>query len=79
MAKYDPLRNHLTLTGKHRITMSFEEIANLVGELPRSAWDHRAWWGNNDQNVEAAAWLDAGYRVTSVDQTRGIVVFTRAN
>jgi hypothetical protein len=34
--------------------------------------------GNNDGTAEAKAWLDAGWRVESVDQAAGEVVFTRA-
>ncbi len=79
MAKYDPLRNHLTLSGSSRLTMSFDEIAALVGTLPRSAWDHSAWWANHaSTHTHAEAWLIAGYRVQSVDQTQGIVTFVKA-
>ncbi len=38
-----------------------------------------AWWGNNDGTAEARAWLDAGWRVESVNQVAGEVVFTRAD
>jgi hypothetical protein len=58
--------------------MTFAAVEDLVGLLPESAYRHRAWWGNNDGNAEARAWLDAGWRVESVNQAAGEVVFTRA-
>jgi len=59
--------------------MTFAAIEDMVGRLPESAYRHRAWWGNNDATAEAKAWLDAGWRVESVDQAAGEVVFTRAD
>src|ERR1700722_12789244 len=75
--KYGPLREHLSHTTGTRVHMTFKAMEDLVGRLPDSAYRHRAWWGNNDANVEAKAWLDAGWRVESVNQAAGEVVFTR--
>jgi len=58
--------------------MTFKAVEDLVGSLPESAYRHRAWWGNNDGTAAAKAWLDAGWRVESVNQAVGEVVFTRA-
>jgi hypothetical protein len=76
--KYGPLREHLSGTTGTRARMTFTAVEDLVGRLPDSAYRHRAWWGNNDGTVEAKAWLDAGWRVESVNQAAGEVVFTRA-
>jgi hypothetical protein len=76
--KYGPLREYLSGTAGTRVRMTFAAVEDLVGRLPESAYRHRAWWGNNDGNVEARAWLDAGWRVESVNQAAGEVVFTRA-
>jgi hypothetical protein len=59
--------------------MTFTEVEGLVGRLPDSAHRHRAWWGNNGSNVEARAWLDAGWKVESVNQIAEEVVFARGN
>jgi hypothetical protein len=75
--KYAPLRDHLSGCTGSRARMTFTAVEDLVGRLPESAYRHRAWWGNNDGNVEAKAWLDAGWRVESVNQAAGEVVFTR--
>jgi hypothetical protein len=75
--KYGPLREHLSGATGTRVRMTFKAVEDLVGRLPESAYRHRAWWGNNDGTAEAKAWLDAGWRVESVNQTVGEVVFTR--
>lgn len=76
--KYGPLREHLSGATGTRVRMTFTAVEDLVGHLPESAYRHRAWWGNNDGTAEPKAWLDAGWRVESVDQAVGEVVFTRA-
>jgi hypothetical protein len=76
--KYGPLRERLSGADGARIRMTFKEVADLVGGLPESAYRHRAWWGNNGGTAGAKAWMDAGWRVESVNQAAGEVVFTRA-
>lgn len=76
--KYGPLGEHLSGTAGTRVRMTFAAVEDLVGRLPGSAYRHRAWWGNNDGTAEAKAWLDAGWRVESVNQAAREVVFTRA-
>ncbi len=59
MGKYDALRDALAVSGSP-CDMTFEQIANLVGGLPDSAYNHRAWWANeaHGSHVEAHAWLE---------------------
>jgi hypothetical protein len=76
--KYDPLRDHLAGRADSRARMTFAAVEDLAGRLPDSAYQHRAWWGNNDATVQAKAWLEAGWRVESVNQAAGEVVFIRA-
>lgn len=76
--KYGPLREHLSGAVGTRVRVTFTAVEDLVGRLPESAYRHRAWWGNNDATAAAKAWLDAGWRVESVNQAAGEVVFTRA-
>jgi hypothetical protein len=81
MSKYSPLRDHLASrpADVRELIMSFEQIEDLVGKLPRSAHVHRAWWANaGDARVEAHAWRSAGWYVKSVDQTTKQVVFARS-
>jgi hypothetical protein len=76
--KYGPLHEHLSGNTGTRVRMTFTAVEDLVGRLPDSAYSHRAWWGNNDATSEAKSWLDAGWRVESVNQAAGEVVFARA-
>ena len=35
MGKYDPVREHLFMSGQPTVSMSFAELGNLVGGLPK--------------------------------------------
>lgn len=74
-SRYAPLRDYLAGLGGNDAQMSFAEIEGLVGRLPASAWLHRAWWSNSSGT--SRAWRDAGWRLRSVDQATGQVIFTR--
>jgi hypothetical protein len=65
--KYAPFAEYLEGQATRSVTLSFEEVAGLVGGLPKSARDHRAWWANDESHVQARAWLQAGWLVESVD------------
>ncbi|OGO26184.1 MAG: hypothetical protein A2136_08250 [Chloroflexi bacterium RBG_16_54_11] len=81
MAKYDPLNEYLSnLSGKNEITLSFEQVEKIIqAELPYSAYNHRAWWSNEEHgvHVSAKAWMGAGWRVETVNQKDCWVKFIR--
>lgn len=65
--KYRPLQDWLT-TAPRGVEVTFEQIGDLVGGLPPTAYRRPQWWSNNaDRHVQAMAWLDAGRRVGWVD------------
>jgi len=76
MGKYDGLRELLARAGDRSVELSFDQIAGTVGGLPRSAYDHQAWWGNHAGNSQAQGWMPSGRRVDSVSLTRRRVRFT---
>jgi hypothetical protein len=76
MAKYDPLRDALRRAGSS-VELSFAEIAELVGGLPPSAYEHRAWWSNGLSLVQGQAWRAAGMQVDHVNLTARRVRFVR--
>jgi hypothetical protein len=76
MGKYDPLREHLK-AAPQPARMTFEQIEGIVGRLPPSAYEHRAWWANSRSHPNAVAWLDAGRLVDEVSLERGYVVFSK--
>lgn len=77
MEKYEPLRDHLAgYTAGDRLLLSFEEIEELVGPLPRGARRLRQWWANG-RTAQARAWLAAGWRVLLADTVSQRVMFER--
>jgi hypothetical protein len=78
-SKYDALRDTLLAVDETVASMTFSEVAELVGPLPQSAWRHQAWWANEaaGSHVQARSWLSAGFRVDGVDQQNGWVRFRR--
>lgn len=80
MSKYTPLADHLRASGREALTMTFAEIEEVIGgNLPPSAFSHRAWWSNNPtNNVMTHAWLEAGYETANVDMARRTLVFRKA-
>src|SRR5215207_7098446 len=78
-SKYDALAEHLRRQSGPSFTMSFDEIARLVGtELPASSRTHRPWWGNDRSSHPQSkdGWIAAGWEVESVDQVGGVVTFS---
>ncbi|MFI0350376.1 hypothetical protein [Actinomadura sp. 9N407] len=60
--QYERLERHLVADGRGRIEMTFAEVSTVIGApLPRSAFDHSAWWGTDPKHTQAV-WLDAGYQ-----------------
>lgn len=77
MGKYEPLRDYLAGLAGDEEPMTFTQLEQLVGPLPDSAREHRAWWGNDDYKSQSQAWRAAGWHVASVNQSFGEVVFAR--
>jgi hypothetical protein len=77
--KYDPLKFWLTENDSDSIQMTFSEITELVGSLPPSAYQHRAFWSNADSHPFATAWMAAGYKVAECDLQSEVVRLDRCN
>jgi CBS domain-containing protein len=81
-SKYAPLAEHLRgLPRAHdREALTFSQIQEIIGDhLPASAWEHRSWWANNAAaDSHAVQWLNAGWRVASINMSLQRVIFTRA-
>jgi hypothetical protein len=82
--KYQSLRAYL-VARQHtpRVQLTFAEIEEVIAaSLPDSAFKYREWWSNQSDTSnrpQAAAWIDAGFRVDSVHQSGrdGWVAFVR--
>ena len=64
---YRPLTAYLTAHPANEVTLTFDELASLLGmPLPAAAWQ-RAWWANAE-TAQGRAWLAAGWVVRWVRQ-----------
>jgi len=79
---YAPLAAHLEAlpVDATSLTLTFQQIEGILKkELPRSASEYRAWWSNDPMKPQSAAWLDEGWRTTSVSMTERRLTFVRTN
>ena len=80
MSKYAPLGVYLSDQRVDRVSLSFDEVADIIGDvLPASAYKYGAWWANetNRTHVEAHAWMKAGWKVESFSLIEERVTFVR--
>jgi Domain of unknown function (DUF4268)/TIR domain len=80
--KYLPLGDYLAARQDEALVrLSFTDIEKIIsGSLPPSAHQYREWWSNQSDTSnrpQAAAWLNAGFKVGRVDQESGWVEFVR--
>jgi hypothetical protein len=48
MQKYRPLGDYLVKQNEVSVSLTFQEIEQILGfTLPLSAYNHRAWWANS--------------------------------
>jgi hypothetical protein len=78
MTKYSPLRDFLTHQSKHEVRLDFDQVEKILGaSLPRSAYEHQAWWANDPGHSQCRSWHDAGWKTENLNLSRRTVVFTR--
>ncbi len=76
--RYRPLADYLMQQPNSEVGLSFRDIDEMLGEpLPPSARVHRPWWGNHVQHTQAKAWMNAGWKVNSLDMRNETVTFKR--
>lgn len=69
-ARMAPLRHYLKLQHpRHTVlTLGFRQIEGIIGDgLPKLARKDPDWWANVASVEQAQSWLDAGWRVQTVD------------
>jgi len=66
MSRYRALTDHLLGLHTTTLRMTYREIEGLVGPLPASAQNHRAWWANDKTHSHGTAWMGAGWLVDEV-------------
>ncbi|MCS0787045.1 hypothetical protein NX021_02605 [Cytobacillus firmus] len=61
-SKYDPLQNFLKFQKTKSIKMTFLEVEDILGfTLPKSAYEHEAWWDKSDTHTQSFAWKNADF------------------
>jgi hypothetical protein len=80
MGKYEPLPQFLSTKPGTMHRMSFDQIERVLGfKLPKSAYEHEAWWSNNPTgHSHSSTWLSAGWRTLEVDLDARRVTFQRS-
>ncbi len=81
MSKYEALPQFLARMNRAAQRISFREIEDVLGfKLPKSAYEHEAWWSNNATgHSHAGAWLKAGWRTEAIDLVGRRVTFRRSS
>lgn len=76
--KYEGLTARLVAESADKITLTFDEIENVLGfSLPASARTHQAWWANQSR-AQSWAWEGALYKTKDLDLKNQVVTFVRA-
>jgi hypothetical protein len=81
VSKYAPLGEYLKRQNADRVTLTFQQVEQILGfALPASAHTFRQWWENDEQpkRVPASSWMEAGWRTADVSLTAGRVTLVRA-
>lgn len=82
LGTYAPLARHLknVPSATTWVVLTFDEIEKILkSELPRSAFQYRAWWSNDPTKPQSAAWLDEGWRTNAVKMTERRLAFVRTD
>ena len=79
-SKYYPLFQHLQNCREEEVTLTCAKIESIMGcALPATARKRKNWWSNRDSAsaLQAGAWIQASYRVASVDLEQQTITFQR--
>jgi outer membrane receptor for Fe3+-dicitrate len=79
VSKYEELAKYLEKQDSDLIRMTFQEVEEIIGPLPPTAYDHRAWWANSaSQNHAMNGWMSVGWETSQVEMDKQELVFIRA-
>jgi|HubBroStandDraft_5_1064220.scaffolds.fasta_scaffold05846_1 CBS domain-containing protein len=82
LGTYAPLARHLRNVSPPTagVGLTFDEIEKILkNELPRSAFQYRAWWSNDPTKPQSAAWLEEGWRTNAVRMAERRLAFVRTD
>ncbi len=62
------------------VTLTFGEIEQILEkQLPRSAFEYRAWWANQEDSPQAVAWLSQSWKTQAVSMNEKRLTFVRTD
>lgn len=62
------------------VTLKFSQIADILKKpLPKSAFEYRAWWANDHEHPQAAAWLNQSWKAQAVSMGDQRLTFVRTD
>lgn len=71
-----PLVAYLAELPTQRVTMTFEDVEQILGhKLPSEAHAYRDWWTNDVMDAHSSAWIAAGWCVESAYIRTHVVTF----
>jgi CBS domain-containing protein len=78
-SRYAPLAVWLQEKDQDKIALTFSDVENIIQDtLPASARRHRAWWANDTAgHSQSLLWLEAGWKVSSINLSEEKVIFSR--
>ena len=82
MGKYEPLARYLKAMDADSWVASFTKIEQILGSsLPRSAYEHQAWWANQSGggHSQTRGWAEAGFETRELDLSNRRVRFERTD
>jgi hypothetical protein len=76
---YDKLAIWLSNQANSEVTMTFAQVEAIIETgLPASAYSNRTWWANDSvSHIQSQKWLEAEWRVRSVNLSNKSVSFAR--
>lgn len=75
---FQPLARYLGDLSIQRVTLSFDQLEQILGcALPPAACMDRFWWANDDKQEHTWAWYGIGWQVEAVYVRARVVTFTR--
>jgi hypothetical protein len=76
--RYEPLTAYLKGQSESRVTVTFDELAEILGfRLPAAALNHAEWWQEGSGHTQARGWRDAGWSFVKTDRRAQTVTFRK--
>ena len=76
--RYEPLTAYLKGQDASSVTVTFDQLAEILGfRLPAAASNHAEWWQEGSSHPQARGWRDAGWTFVRTDRRAQTVTFRK--